>query len=42
MEDIVIQRHSEIKLQHFNRAECHSLTEQAKKCHSLTEQTPVA
>ena len=29
MEDIVIQRHSEIKLQHFNRTECHSLTEQA-------------
>ena len=29
MEDIVIQRHSEIKLQHFNRVECHSLTEQA-------------
>ena len=33
MEDIVIQRHSEIKLQHFNRAECH---------YSLTEQAPVA
>ena len=29
MEDIVIQCHGEIKLQHFNRAECHSLTEQA-------------
>ena len=29
MEDIVSQRHSEIKLQHFDRAECHSLTEQA-------------
>ena len=29
MEDIVIQCHSEIKLQHFNRAEGHSLTEQA-------------
>ena len=29
MEDIVIQRHSEIKLQHFNRAECNNLTEQA-------------
>ena len=29
MEDIVIQSHSEIKLQQFNIAESHGLTEQA-------------